>query len=193
MKESQIQNYLEGAIKQFEYYKMLGEKTFEQIENDKLFWRPNNESNSIAIIVQHISGNMLSRWTDFLNSDGEKEFRKRDQEFESIINIKEDMIEVWNKGWACLFEALSQVNSENFGQLVYIRNIGHSITEAINRQMSHYAYHIGQVVFIGKIVATDWESLSIPKGNSKVYNSKKFAKPQHRGHFTDELESNDEN
>jgi hypothetical protein len=187
MEDTQIQNYLNSAAKQFEYYKMLGEKTFAQLDEEKLFWTANEESNSIAVIVNHLNGNMISRWTDFLNTDGEKGFRKRDQEFENIIKTKEEMLKSWEAGWSCLFDALAQVNDGNFSQLVYIRNIGHSITEAINRQMNHYAYHIGQIVFIGKIIATEWNSLSIPKGNSATYNSVQFAKPKHRGHFTDDL------
>lgn len=185
MESDHITNYLESITKQFKYYKQLGEKTFEQLQADQLFWVPNENSNSIAIIVQHLHGNMMSRWTDFLNSDGEKEFRKRDQEFEIIIHDKSEMLDRWEEGWNCLFHALSTITSQNFDQLVYIRNIGHSIIEAVNRQLAHYAYHIGQIVLMGKLVAENWTSLSIPKGQSKAYNQKKFEKPKARGHFTD--------
>lgn len=188
MEDTQIQNYLSSVTKQLEYYKLLAEKTFDQVEDEKLFWLPNDESNSIAIIVNHLSGNMISRWTDFLTTDGEKEFRQRDQEFEDIIKTKKEMLEKWESAWSVLFNALASVNNDNFCKLVYIRNMGHSITEAINRQLCHYSYHIGQIVFLGKIVATKWNSLSIPKGASQSYNDKKFSKPKQRGHFTDDMQ-----
>ena len=136
---------------------------------------------------------MLSRWTDFLNSDGEKEWRQRDLEFEDLIEDRDDMIEKWNTGWECLFTALDSVNEEKFHNTVYIRNQGHTIAEAINRQLAHYAYHIGQIVFIGRMLKGDeWTSLSIPKGKSNDFNAEKFAKEKHKAHFTDEfLESTD--
>lgn len=185
--ETFIDNYLTSTTKQFEYYKSLGEKTFDQLSEEQLFFKPNDQSNSIAIIVNHLSGNMLSRWTEFLTSDGEKDFRNRDQEFENVIKTKEDMIKKWNKGWTCLFDALNQINNQNFDQIVYIRNIGHTITEAINRQSGHYAYHIGQIVYLGKSLSNEWISLSIPKGKSHNYNQKKFSTEKHKGHFTDEF------
>lgn len=106
--------YLESAKKQFEYYKMLGDKTMEQLPDDKLFWQYNDESNSIAIIVKHLSGNMLSRWTDFLTSDGEKEWRHRDEEFENDIQTKTELIQKWNQGWDCLFDALNSLQEADF-------------------------------------------------------------------------------
>ena len=130
----------------------------------------------------------MSRWTDFLESDGEKEWRKRDAEFENHIHSREQLLEKWEAGWACLFQALESVNDENFHQLVYIRNQGHTITEAINRQLAHYSYHIGQIVYIGRMVqGVKWESLSIAKGASKQFNAEKFSKEKQRGHFTDEF------
>ncbi|WP_109097380.1 DUF1572 family protein [Aquimarina sp. AU58] len=180
--------YLEGIQKQFAYYKSLGEKTIDQIPEEKLFWQYNNESNSIAIIVKHLWGNMKSRWTDFLTTDGEKEWRQRDAEFENDILSKKDLLTKWNDGWQCLFEALESIDQDNFNQPVYIRNIEHSITEAINRQLAHYSYHIGQIVCIGKmIVDEEWHSLSIPKGKSTAYNQKRFATPKHKAHYTDKL------
>ncbi len=180
--------YLEGIKKQCKYSKSLGEKTIDQLPEAQLFWQYNEDSNSIAIIVKHLWGNMKSRWTDFLTSDGEKEWRQRDAEFESDIHTKEELLNKWNEGWECLFEALESVNESNFNQPVYIRNIEHSITEAINRQLVHYSYHIGQIVFLGKMIAgKQWQSLSIPKGKSSVYNEKRFAKPKHKGHYTDNL------
>ena len=183
-----MNDYLESVKKQFVYYKMLGEKTFDQIPEEKLFWQINEESNSIAMIVKHLNGNMLSRWTDFLTSDGEKEWRKRDAEFDNDIKSKTELIEKWNAGWKCLFDAINPLSSNELNQVIYIRNMGHSISEAINRQLAHYPYHIGQIVFIGKVVQNEkWNSLSIPKGKSKEYNHEKFSKPKRKEHFTDDL------
>lgn len=180
-------DYLESIKKQFEYYKMLGEKTFDQLTDEQLFWQYNEDSNSIATIVKHLSGNMLSRWANFLTTDGEKEWRNRDSEFENDIKNKTELITKWNEGWSCLFKAIESINPENFNTLIYIRNQGHTITEALNRQLAHYPYHIGQIVFIGKMVCHDqWISLSIPKGDSKSYNKEAFSKPKKKGHFTDE-------
>jgi len=181
-------NYLNSVKKQFEYYKILGEKTFEQLTEAELFWQYNEESNSIAIIVNHLWGNMKSRWIDFLTSDGEKEWRDRDLEFEPIIRSELEMLEKWNEGWTCLFEALNTINKDNFNLEILIRNQNHTITEAVNRQMMHYAYHIGQIVYIGRMIkGENWHSLSIPKGESKTFNKEKFSKGKHKGHFTDEL------
>ncbi len=172
-------NYLESAIAQFQHYKSIGEKTFDQLKDEDLFWQYNEESNSIAIIVKHIWGNMMSRWTDFLTSDGEKEWRKRDEEFETTIKTKEELMEKWNQGWECLFTALNSLREDDLNfKTIFIRNEGHSITEAINRQLAHYPYHIGQIVFIGKMASSNWKALTIPKGNSKSYNDDKFSKPK---------------
>ncbi len=182
------ENYLYSITKQFEYYKVLGEKTFVQLEEKELFWQYHTESNSIAIIVNHLWGNMKSRWTDFLISDGEKEWRKRDLEFEDVIGTKVELLEKWNDGWKCLFKALDSINTSNFNTNIYIRNQSHTILEAINRQLAHYAYHIGQLVFLGKIIkSNEWKSLSIPKGKSTDFNNNKFSKGKHKGHFTDDL------
>ena len=183
-----MNSYLESVKKQFEYYKMLGEKTFEQIPEEKLFWQLNEESNSISMIVKHLNGNMLSRWTDFLTSDGEKEWRKRDEEFDNDIKTKIELLSKWNEGWECLFNAINGLTEKDLEKEIYIRNMGHSISEAINRQLAHYPYHIGQIVFIGKIIQNkDWNSLSIPKGKSKEYNNEKFSKPKRKEHFTSDL------
>uniref|UniRef100_UPI00404B0CE4 DUF1572 domain-containing protein n=1 Tax=Flavobacterium sp. TaxID=239 RepID=UPI00404B0CE4 len=183
-----MNGYLESVKKQFEYYKMLGEKTFAQIPDEKLFWQINSESNSIAMIVKHLHGNMLSRWTDFLTTDGEKEWRKRDEEFDNDIESKADLLEKWNEGWQCLFDAINPLTENDLEKEIYIRNMGHSVSEAINRQLAHYPYHIGQIVFIGKVVQDEkWTSLSIPKGASKSYNNEKFSKPKRKEHFTDDL------
>ena len=183
-----MSNYLESAEKQFLYYKKLGENTFVQLTDEQLFWRQSSDQNSISIIVNHLWGNMLSRWTDFLNSDGEKEWRERELEFEEVIKTRQDLLDKWEEGWVCVFSAINDAKEVDPTTLVYIRNIGHTLVEAINRQLCHYAYHIGQIVFIGKAVKEkDWESLSIPKGQSKVYNKNKFSKERHRGHFTDDM------
>jgi Protein of unknown function (DUF1572) len=185
-------DYLQSSIKQFEYYKMLGEKTFAQVSDENLFWQYNEESNSIATIVKHLWGNMLSRWTDFLTSDGEKEWRKREEEFDNNITTRKEMMDKWNEGWQCLFNALNSLKDNDLDKIIYIRNMGHSITEAINRQLAHYPHHVGQIVFIGKMVSGNtWNSLSIPRGKSKEYNAEKFAKPKHKEHFTNEFLKNE--
>ena len=139
-------------------------------------------------MVNHLWGNMMSRWTNFLSSDGEKPWRERDLEFEEVIRSKKEMMFKWEEGWACLFGALESVNQGNIDQMVYIRNQEHSIPEAINRQLAHYAYHIGQIVYVGRMIRDQqWESLSIPKGKSQSFNSKKFSEEKHRAYFTDEF------
>lgn len=180
-------DYLNSVIKQFEYYKLLGEKTLDQLSDEQFYWQINNESNSIAVIINHLSGNMLSRWTDFLTTDGEKEWRNRDAEFENVLSDRQELLALWNKGWTCLFDSLHGLTSEDLTKEIYIRNMGQTVTEAINRQLAHYPYHIGQIVYIGKMLRdTQWRSLSIPKGDSAAYNAEKFAKPKHKAHFTDE-------
>ena len=181
-------DYLNSVTKQFEYYKLLGDKTIAQLPGEKLFWQYNQESNSIATIIKHLNGNMLSRWTDFLTTDGEKEWRQRDGEFENDIQSKEIALELWNEGWECLFKALNSLTTKDLSKTIYIRNQGHSVTEAINRQLAHYPYHIGQIVFIGKMICNEkWQSLSIPRGKSNSFNAEKFAKPKHNEHFTEEF------
>ncbi|HVM88088.1 MAG TPA: DUF1572 domain-containing protein [Puia sp.] len=181
-------SYLQSIKQQFAYYKLLGEKTFEQVSDEQLFWQYNDESNSIANIVKHLWGNMLSRWTDFLSADGEKEWRNRETEFDNDIKNREELMLKWNAGWNCLFNALDSLQPDDLEKLVYIRNTGHTVAEAINRQLAHYPYHIGQIVFIGKMLCNEnWKSLSIPRGDSKKYNEEKFSQPKKRGHFTDEF------
>lgn len=184
-------DYLDSTKKQFEYYKLLGEKTFAQIDDEKLFWQYNEESNSIAMIVKHLWGNMLSRWTDFLTTDGEKEWRDRDAEFDNDITTREELINKWNEGWQCLFNALDLLTNDDLQKEIFIRNQGHSVTEAINRQLEHYPYHIGQIVFLGKMICNNsWTSLSIPKNISRQFNADKFAQPKHKKHFADEFIKN---
>lgn len=155
--------YLSSVIKQLEYYKSLGEKTFVQVPDVKLFWQYNEDSNSIATIIKHLRGNMISRWTNLLTTDGEKEWRDRDAEFDNDISSREEMLTLWNEGWTLVFQVLGSLNKDDLGRTVFIRGEAHSVVEAINRQLAHYAYHVGQIVFIGKMCAEQWTSLSIPK------------------------------
>lgn len=181
-------SYLSSIVKQFEYYKSLGDKTFNQLTFEDMQWQSNADSNSIAIIVKHIAGNMLSRWTNFLTEDGEKTWRKRDEEFIDSFDTIEDLMAAWESGWLCLFNAIKPLKNDDLEPVIYIRNQGHTVTEAINRQLAHYAYHIGQMVFLAKLIkGEDWQSLSIPKGNSLKYNKEKFSKEKGIRYFTDDL------
>ncbi len=181
-------DYIGSIKKQFEYYKKLGDRTFSQMKAEALFWQYNEDSNSVATIVKHLWGNMLSRWTDFLTSDGEKQWRDRDAEFENDIKTREELLKKWNEGWDCVLNTLNSLATSDLDKLVYIRNQGHTVSDAINRQLAHYAYHVGQIVFIGKMRAEEgWTSLSIPKGKSGEFNTEKFAAPKQKRHFTDDL------
>ena len=180
--------FLSSSIKQFEYYKSLGDKTFSQLDFNEIQKEFEHDANSISIIVKHLVGNMLSRWTNFLSEDGEKSWRNRDQEFIDTYTSKDQLLLHWEKGWQCLFDAIRPLKNEDLETLIYIRNQGHTITEAINRQLAHYSYHVGQIVFLGKLIkGKDWKSLSIPKGNSTKYNKEKFLKEKGRRHFTEDL------
>lgn len=179
-------NYLESAKKQFLYYKTLGEKAIAQLEPNQLFIELNSDTNSIAIIVKHLAGNMLSRWTDFKTTDGEKQWRNRDKEFENNFTTKEEVMQYWEKGWQCFQNALNSIQPQELQDIIYIRNEGHTILEAVNRQLAHYPYHIGQIVFYAKMLKiTDWESLSIPKNKSDNYNAEKFSKEKSIKNFID--------
>ncbi|HQW70061.1 MAG TPA: DUF1572 family protein [Flavobacterium sp.] len=179
--------YLESVKKQMLYYKTIAEKAMEQLEPEQLFIAVNNDTNSIAMIVQHLSGNMLSRWTDFLTSDGEKEWRKRDDEFAEILNTKTQVLDSWNKGWECFFSTINSLKTGDLETIIYIRNEGQTVIDAINRQLAHYPYHIGQIVFYAKMLkSTEWNSLSIPKNKSNSYNADKFSKGKTLKHFTDD-------
>lgn len=168
--------YLASIKQQFLSYKSLGEKSIAQLEPEMLFIRPNEESNSIAMIIQHMHGNMLSRWTDFLTSDGEKEWRQRDAEFEVVLKEKEEVMQKWEEGWACLMNALDQLNDSMLANTVLIRNEPHTVTEAINRQLTHYPYHVGQIVFYAKqLLGEKFTSLSIAKNKSQEFNNEKFS------------------
>ena len=164
--------YLSTVIKRLKYYKELGEKTFEQLDEKDLHYLPTSESNSIAVIVQHLTGNMLSRFTNFLTEDGEKEWRQRDDEFEIHDLSKLQIIELWNKGWQCCFDALEALTENDLMTIIYIRKEPLTVVDAVNRQLAHYPYHIGQIVYIGRMIKDKaWKNLSIPKGQSLQYNS----------------------
>lgn len=190
---STAEAFLTSAKKQFLYYKTLGEKAMEQLEPQQLFYAVNEDTNSIAVIVKHLYGNMLSRWTDFLTTDGEKESRNRDAEFEES-SVQEDaskakttLLAQWNEGWNCLFNALNELTPEQLSDIIYIRNEGHTVVEAINRQLAHYPYHVGQIIFYAKMLKKgEWTSLSIPKNKSTDYNADKFSKEKSIKNFTDD-------
>ena len=171
------EKYLVSVKQQFLYYKSLGEKAIGQLEPEQLFTQPNVDSNSIAIIVQHIAGNMLSRWTNFLTSDGEKEWRKRDAEFEAVLKNKEEVLQKWEEGWTCFMNSIDNLNPAQLSDTVLIRNEPHTVTEAINRQLAHYPYHVGQIVFFAKqLKGNSFRSLSIQKNKSVEFNNEKFSK-----------------
>lgn len=165
MTDAQIfPEYMKTITARFNSMKVTAEKTFDQLDEDMLFWRANEQSNSISVIVKHMSGNMVSRWSDFLHTDGEKSSRDRDGEFEDTITNRNDLLDVWNEGWTVFLGALAEINEEHLLQKIYIRNEPHTVIEAIERQMYHYSYHIGQIVYIAKQVKSDgWKSLTIPK------------------------------
>lgn len=171
------ENFIKSAIFEFERYKDLGDKTFAQLSDVDLLWTYGEQDNSIAQIVKHISGNMLSRWADFLSEDGEKNWRDREQEFVDPPITRKELLETWDNGWLCLFNALHSIDESNFDTKIKIRNEPHSIIEAVNRQLAHYANHVGQIVLLGKMIkGSDWVSLSIPKGGSEAFNKDKFAR-----------------
>lgn len=171
--------FLNSIKTRFEFYKDLGDKTFIQLSDEQLFWQYNEESNSISMIVKHLWGNMLSRWTDFLTSDGEKEWRQRDTEFENDIQSKEALLAMWEEGWNCLFKAMVSLTESDLTKEIEIRHEKLSVVNALHRQLAHYAYHVGQIVFIGKMLTgSKWNSLSIPKGKSEEYNADKMEIPK---------------
>jgi hypothetical protein len=167
-------NYITSVKNQFKQYKILAEKAIDQVPDEKIDWQYNPETNSIAIIVKHLAGNMLSRFTDFYNSDGEKKWRDRDAEFENEKLSRERLKALWDKGWDCLFQVLNGLSTADLSKIVIIRNEEHTVVEAINRQLTHYASHIGQIIFIAKMILDNqWRTLTIPKNASREFNAKK--------------------
>ena len=178
-------HYLDDAIASFRGYKKLAEKALDQITDEEFFVTIDEESNSVAVIMKHLAGNMLSRWTDFLTTDGEKPDRNRDMEF--VIEpqtTKGDLLAYWDRGWTCVFAALEPLQPEDFDRKVLIRGEEHTIVQAVNRQLTHYAYHIGQIVFLAKhFRSAEWRSLSIPKNRSAEFNKyleQKTGEAEHR-------------
>ena len=170
-------SYLKDSLTLFRYYKKLAERAMEQVTDEQLSAVLDGEMNSIAIIVKHMAGNMRSRWTDFLISDGEKSDRNRDGEFESPPATRAALMNLWDEGWASVFTALEPLSDADLNRTVTIRGEAHSVMQAINRQIAHYAYHCGQIVFLAKhLQATQWKSLSVPRGKSEVFNQKVVAK-----------------
>lgn len=166
--------YLESVKHQLEYYKALGEKTFAQLSDEQLFWQFDPQSNSIATIVKHVSGNMISRWTDFFTTDGEKANRNRESEFDNDLKSRAELLRCWDAGWKCFLTVVYDLKETDLDREILIRHEKHSVTEALNRQLAHYPYHIGQIVFIGKMLCAEhWTSLSIPRGGSNAFNQVK--------------------
>lgn len=166
-----MSSFLSSYIKRITYYKSLAEKTFEQLDEIDFHYQPNEESNSIAMIIQHLAGNMLSRFTNFLTEDGEKEWRQRDAEFEEKHMSKEQLLQLWQKGWDCYLGTVQSLTENDLEKIITIRSEQHTVTDALNRQMAHYPYHIGQIVYLGRMIKNKtWKNLSIPKGASQQFN-----------------------
>jgi uncharacterized protein DUF1572 len=178
MSESTTIEYLKDAIGSFKAYKKLADKAIEQVNDHELFVTLDEEANSIAVVMKHMAGNMLSRWTDFLTTDGEKPNRNRDMEF--VIEegtTKQAVVDYWERGWQAVFAAVEPLQPEDFEKTVNIRGEVHTIVQAINRQMTHYAYHVGQIVFLAKhFRSSEWKSLSVPRNRSAEFNAKMAAK-----------------
>lgn len=163
--------YLSTVIRRVKYYKDLGDKTFEQLGEPDFHFQPNAESNSIAVIIQHMSGNMLSRWTNFLSEDGEKQWRRRDDEFAVHSYSRQQLLEIWETGWKCFLDAIGSLAPEDLLKTIHIRDEKLTALDAINRQLAHYPYHIGQIVYIGRMIKDQaWKNLSVPRGQSQQYN-----------------------
>jgi Protein of unknown function (DUF1572) len=172
--------YLESAIKRFLTYKTLGDMTFAQLEEKDFYYVPSEESNSIAVIIQHMHGNMVSRWTNFLTEDGEKEGRNRDEEFSPPSATKQELITLWEKGWRVLLESLRSLREEDLLKTITIRHEPLIVIDAVNRQLAHYPHHVGQIVYLGKMIRdAHWQSLSIAKGASKAFNTGMKEKHKH--------------
>jgi hypothetical protein len=172
MTEQIIKNYLSDAIASFRNYKNLAEKALAQVSDEEFFASIDAEANSMAVIVKHIAGNLRSRWTDFLTSDGEKADRNRDTEFELMNDSRESLMRYWESGWQTLFGAIEPLTVEDFGRFITIRGEPHTICEALNRQLTHYAYHVGQIVLLAKhFRSADWKTLSVPKNKSAEFNN----------------------
>ncbi|HYY58870.1 MAG TPA: DUF1572 family protein [Pyrinomonadaceae bacterium] len=180
MDEMVGQNYLDDALATFRDYKRLAEKAFAQVNEAEFFITLDEEANSIGIIIKHMAGNMISRWTDFLTTDGEKPDRNRDMEFALAKDAtRDELVSYWERGWTQVFESIEQLQPEDLSRRVQIRGKTHTVVEAINRQLTHYAYHVGQIVFLAKhLRSSEWQSLSIPRNRSAEFNAY-LARTQH--------------
>jgi uncharacterized damage-inducible protein DinB len=166
-------SYLEDSLSLFRYYKNLAERAVAQVSDEQLFVALDSESNSIAVVMKHMAGNMRSRWTDFLTSDGEKPDRNRDSEFMDPPATRAALMEAWDEGWARLFEALEPLTDSDLDKTVTIRGEPHSVMQAINRQLAHYVYHVGQIVFLAKhLGSANWQALTVPKNQSAAFNAR---------------------
>ena len=172
--------------KLFTYYRELGEKAIAQVKDEDLHLAIGEDGNSIAVLMRHIAGNARSRFTEFLTTDGEKPWRDREGEFMQKPVTREELLADWSSGWACLFEAIGPLADADTGRIIHIRNEGHTVMEALHRQLAHYAYHVGQILLLSRaFVGPAWVSLSIPRGKSGSFNAEKFGKPAERKHFTE--------
>ena len=171
MNSSLIENYHADALTSFRNYKKLAERAIEQVSDEEFFAAIDEEANSIAVIVKHIAGNLRSRWSDFLTSDGEKPDRNRDTEFELLDDTRESLMKFWEDGWQTLFDAIEPLTPDDFSRTITIRGEPHTVVEAINRQLTHYSYHIGQIVLLAKhFRSSEWKTLSVPKNRSAEFN-----------------------
>jgi uncharacterized protein DUF1572 len=177
--EDVVQSYHKDAVSAMRAYKKLAEKAIAQLKDEEFFVTLDEEANSVAVVMKHMAGNMISRWTDFLTSDGEKPDRNRDMEFViEARSTKDDVLAYWERGWKCVFDAIEPLTPEDFEKTVLIRGETHTIVQAINRQLMHYAYHIGQIVFLAKhFRSAEWNSLTIPRNRSADFNAFLSAQP----------------
>jgi len=169
-------SYIKDSLSLFRYYKKLAEGAMEQVSDEQLFHALDEEMNSIAIIAKHMAGNMRSRWTDFITTDGEKPDRNRDTEFVAPPATRDELMQLWNRGWAVVFSALEPLSDSDLTRKVTIRGEPHSVMQAINRQIAHYAYHCGQIAFLAKhFKSSDWKSLTVPRNRSAEFNQRVLA------------------
>lgn len=185
-----IADYHSDAVSSFRNYKKLAERAIEQVSDEEFFTQIDPESNSIAIIVKHLAGNLRSRWQDFLTADGEKENRNRDTEFELIGDSRESLMQSWEAAWATLFHHFESLSADDYGSTVVIRGETHTVVQAVNRQLTHYAYHVGQIVFLAKhLRSEEWKNLSVPRNMSAQFNQFLSAHQQDGGEKLDRFES----
>ena len=172
--QSLAQHYLDDALYTFRYYKKLAEGAMTQISDEEFFRTLDSESNSVAVNMKHMAGNMLSRWTNFLTTDGEKPERNRDMEFVMLPETtRDEMIAYWERGWKCVFDAVEPLRPDDLMRTVRIRGQDHTVVQAINRQLAHYAYHAGQIVYLAKhFRSSEWQTLSVPKNKSAEFNAR---------------------